>query len=181
MYRKLEPDNAVFRRCEASLLKALQGGLQLTRDELREVFQRAGISTEGELRMGYLMMHAELDGIVCNGARRGKQFTYALLEERVPPARTPARDEARADLARRYFASRGPAMVQDFAKWSGLTVTDAQGGLESVKGLFQSEVLNRQTYWFVTPTRVVKAQPRWRSFCRSMTNTSRATKTAAPL
>ena len=59
-------------------------------------------------------MRAELDGIICSGARRGKQFTYALLDERAPQARMLDRDEALAELASRYFTSRGPATLQDF-------------------------------------------------------------------
>ena len=31
-------------------------------------------------------MRAELDAVICSGPRRGNQLTYALLEERVPPA-----------------------------------------------------------------------------------------------
>ena len=87
MYRKLELDSALFKRSNAVLTKALQGGRQLTRVELASALQQAGIATAGELRMGYIMMHAELDALVCSGARRGKQFTYALLEERVPPVK----------------------------------------------------------------------------------------------
>jgi ATP-dependent Clp protease ATP-binding subunit ClpA len=42
----------------------------LSSDILRDVLERAGIVTRGEFRMVYFMMHAELDGIVCSGARR---------------------------------------------------------------------------------------------------------------
>jgi len=75
MYRKLGLDTATFRRSNAALTKALQGGRQLTRDELRVVLEKSGIQTDGEARMGYLMMFAELDGLVCSGPRRAKQFT----------------------------------------------------------------------------------------------------------
>lgn len=118
MSRKLELDNALFKRSNAALARALHGGRQLTRDELRGVLQKAGIATDGGLRLGYLLMRAELDGMVCSGARRGKQFTYALLDERAPHAKTLGREEALAELAQRYFVSRGPATVQDFAKRS---------------------------------------------------------------
>jgi hypothetical protein len=151
MYRKLELDNAVFKQSKTALLEALQGGHQLTRDQLRGVFHKAGIVTQGELRMGYLLMHAELEGLVCSGPRCGKQFTYALLEERVPEAKSLARKDAFSELARRYFASRGPATVRDFAKWSGLTVTEARNGLESIKSELHSEVLDRESYWFPKP------------------------------
>lgn len=150
MYRKLELDSAIFKRSNAALAKALQGGQQLTRGELRGVLQKAGIATDGELRIGYLMMRAELDGIVCSGPRRGKQFTYALLDERAPQIKALDREEALAELARRYFMSRGPANVQDFVRWSGLTVTDAKSGLEAVKAQLRHEVVSGQAYWFPT-------------------------------
>lgn len=44
--------------------------------------------------------------------------------------------------------SRGPASGQDFAKWSGLTITDARRGLEAVASQLQQEVVNGQAYWF---------------------------------
>ena len=147
MYRKLEIDAALVRRSHAALTKALASGAQLTRDELRDVFARASVPTKGELRMGYIMMYAELEGLVCSGARRGKQFTYSLLDERAPSARISDRNEALAELARRYFASRGPATVQDFAKWSGLTITDCRSGLEAVEDLLEHEVVDGSEYW----------------------------------
>ncbi len=147
-YRKCELDAATFTRSHKALEKALQGGEQLTREELRRELQQAGIVTEGEFRMAYLMMRAELDGIVCSGARRGKQFTYALLEERVPPAKPFARDEALSELVLRYFSSRGPATLQDCVWWSGLTMADAKCGIEQVKPKLPREVIDGKTYWF---------------------------------
>ncbi len=145
-YRQLGLEAATFARSHEELAGALEGGRHRTRDELREVLRRAGIETEGQ-RMAYLMMGAELDGIVCSGPLRGRQFTYALLDERAPRRRTLTRDEALAELAGRYFTSHGPATVRDFAKWSGLTVADARAGLEAVKSGLQEQVVDGQTYW----------------------------------
>jgi hypothetical protein len=78
-------------------------------------------------------MEAELDGIIVNGARRGKQITYALLDERVPPALGRDRDESLHALARVYFTTRGPATIRDFSWWSGLSMADAKRGLETVR------------------------------------------------
>jgi hypothetical protein len=147
-YRRLEFDQDLIRRSHDALGKELQGGQQRTREELRAVLQQAGIATAGELRMSYLMMQAELDGIVCSGPRRGKQFTYMLLEERAPHARTLEREEAVSELARRYFLSRGPATVQDFARWSGLAAIHARQGLAAVKAQLHHEAVDGQSYWF---------------------------------
>jgi len=94
------------------------------------------------------MMSAELDGVICSGPRKGKQFTYALLEERVHPVKALKRDEALAELTKRYFASRGPATLKDFTWWSGLTMTDVKAGIEMVKSEFIAEEIDGHTYWF---------------------------------
>jgi len=111
------------------------------------VLQRASIVANNLLRFTYIIMRAELDGIICSGARRDKQFTYALLDERAPQARMLDRDEALAELARRYFTSHGPATLQDFVWWSGLTIADAKTGLEMVRSQLMHEVVDSQTYW----------------------------------
>src|SRR5436190_10253869 len=126
--RKFELDARTFRRSQSLLAKALEGGRHLTREELTQVLERAGIGCK-ELRPTLLMMQAELDAVITSGPRRGKQFTYALLDERAPPEKTLARDEGLAVLALRYFASHGPAQIRDFAWWSGLTIADAKAGV----------------------------------------------------
>jgi hypothetical protein len=153
MYRKLGLDSSVFRRSNDALAEALSGGKQLTRDGIRAVLDRAGVDAKGEFRLGYLLMRAELDGVVCSGGREGKQFTYALFDERVPPSRARGRNEALAELARRYFTSRGPATVHDLAKWSGLTLADARRGLDEVRSELQSKVIDGQSIWFSAPVR----------------------------
>ncbi|TMF51214.1 MAG: winged helix DNA-binding domain-containing protein [Chloroflexi bacterium] len=149
-YRRLELDEAIFTRSNAALVKALQGGKQLTRAELVSALRQAGIAADDLLRFAHIIMHAELDGIICSGARRGKQFTYALLEERAPQARTLERNEALAEFARRYFTSHGPATLQDFVWWSGLSAADARAGLAMVTSQLIHEDVDGQTYWFST-------------------------------
>ena len=146
-YRTLALDATVFARSCAALEGALAGGRQLTRLELAKVLQRAGVQADGP-RLAYLMMHAELDAVICSGARRGKQFTYALLEERAPRAKVLARDEALAELTRRYFSSHGPATLRDYVWWSGLTARDAGTGIE-MSALAQT-VIDGRSYWFVS-------------------------------
>lgn len=146
-YRKYGLDATTQALGNAVLIQTLQGGRQCTRDELAAALQQAGIATPGELRLVYLLMHAELSGLICSGARRGKQFTYALLEERVPPTRSFDREEALAELVTRYFLSHGPATVPDFVWWSGLTVADASVGLELVGSALTQTVINGKRYW----------------------------------
>jgi hypothetical protein len=145
--RKHELDAKTFRRSNAALKKALRGGKQLTREELGAVLRGAGIEARGE-RLGLLMMRAELDAVIVSGARRGKQFTYALFDERVPPRKPRSRERALAELTSRYFESHGPALLHDFAWWSGLTLSDAKAGVELVGRRLDKQELNGKTYWF---------------------------------
>ena len=149
--RQLEVDRKLIKQTNTLLRKALKGGKQRTRAELGSVLERNDIQTDG-LRLGHIVMHAELDGILCSGARRGKQFTYALLEERAPQAKALHREEALAELTKRYFRSHGPATLRDFVWWSGLTMTEGRKGMDFVKSELEQEVIERQTYWF-TPSR----------------------------
>jgi hypothetical protein len=126
--------------------RALEGGMALTRNELAARLTRGGIAAPG-MQLAYLVMHAELDGVICSGPRRGKQFTYMLLDERVPAAGPVDRDEAVAMLARRYFTSRGPATVQDFVWWSGMTARDTSAALEAIKPSIVRETIGSGTYY----------------------------------
>lgn len=151
MYRQLELDNLVFERCNDIIIKILEGGKQLTRDNLNEEFERHSILAKGH-RLSYIMMNAELEGIICSGARQGNQFTYALLDERVTHKKTPEKDEALAELTTRYFTSRGPATVKDFATWSGLTISDCKRGIEMIRPLLLKIIAEQQEYFFSPDT-----------------------------
>ena len=151
--RKLELDATVLRRSRTALTKALRGGKHLTRTELARALTTAGVRADGTQRLAHLMMHAELDGHICSGPRRGKQFTYALLEERVPEAKELERDAALCELARRYFATRGPASADDFAWWSGLTRAEAKRGVESAESELDHAIIGGRKYWFLRSTR----------------------------
>jgi hypothetical protein len=147
--RALELDAAVFRRSHAVLTRALRDGGYLTRTELRPLLERAGVAIRSGQRLAHIMLRAELDAVVCSGPRRGKQFTYALLEERVAPAASPGRDEALGDLTRRYFATRGPATLRDFCWWSGLTMSDAKRGVQIVGSFLQRARVRDDDCWFM--------------------------------
>lgn len=146
-YRKLELDGPVFKRSNKILTDTLKGGKHLTRSELKTVLNRSGIASDDPIRLAHIMIRAELDGVVCSGARTGKQFTYALLEERVPATKALTRDEALAKLARRYFSSHGPATLQDFIWWSGLIASDAQQAIGLVERHLSEELVQKKIYW----------------------------------
>jgi hypothetical protein len=147
-YRKLHLDERTFARSRTVIERALRDGRHLTRPELKAALARARIVAEGP-RLAFLIMRAELDAVICNGPRRGNQLTYALLDERVPAATRMDRDAALAELARRYFASHGPATLKDYVWWSGLTVRDARAGIDLAGTALTGEQVDGLTYWSV--------------------------------
>jgi hypothetical protein len=146
MHRKLELDSKTFTRAKKVLTKALTEHTHLTRNQILPLFQKAGIRTD-DIRSSFLMMDAELDGLICSGPRVGKQFTYALMDARVPVATRLSPDEALAELAWRYFRSRGPATIYDFAWWSGLTIGHGKKAVDLLKDRLEHVVHNGQAYW----------------------------------
>ncbi|NLR67278.1 winged helix DNA-binding domain-containing protein [Chitinophaga varians] len=137
---------AVITKSQKVLEKLLRNRQQLTRLQIAPALQQAGIVTD-EYRLGSLLGHAELDGLICSGPRHGKQFSYVLLEEHVPATAPLSKAESIAALAQRYFHSHGPATLQDFAWWSGLTVIEAKSGLEAVKDQLIAVEADDKTYW----------------------------------
>lgn len=157
-YRQLELNEAVFARCQDHFQQALQGGKQLTRPELYGVLAQAHIPT-ANARGLHILGHLAQKGLICFGPRRGKQPTFTLLEEWVPPAPARDREEALAELARRYFGSHGPATGHDFAWWSGLKLADARLGTALAAGALAKEVIGGQTYWFAPSMPVAPDAP----------------------
>lgn len=158
-YRKLELDEELLAKTNLLLGRTLEGGDQLTRKEVAAVLERSGIIASGP-RLAYILMHAELDAVICSGGLNGKQQTYASLEERAPRTKSLNRDEALAELIRRYFISRGPATVKDFVRWSGLTGVDAKFGLEMASSRLEHEVVDDRDYWFAPASQPTKRTTR---------------------
>jgi hypothetical protein len=146
--RQLELDAATLARGTAVFERALRDRQYLTRAELGERLGRAGLAMAG-VRLAHTAMYAELEGVICSGPRRGKQSTYGLVAERAPSARRLSRDEALAELTRRYFRSHGPATIRDFSWWSGLTHADARRGLEINRA--RRHEVGLRTYWTIGP------------------------------
>lgn len=122
----------------------------ITREELAEELAARGFETTERHDVRYVLSHAELEGIVCSGEVRGSKPTYALLHRRAPGAAVLSHEESLERLARRYFDSHGPATLEDFRWWSGLTKTDARKGMALISAHFISEVINGKTYLMPT-------------------------------
>jgi hypothetical protein len=137
-------DNRTLERCQEIIYDALKGGRQVVRSDLLQLLEDAGISTANQ-RGYHILWHCAYQGLICFGPINGKQQTFVLLEEWVLLSRELTFEESLAELAVRYFTAHGPATVNDFAWWVGMTLTDARRGLEAVKGeLFSEQVEGRE-------------------------------------
>jgi len=155
-YQRLGLDKSLLEKSSQIIYRALKDGKQLTRKELKFQLEKKGIATQ-ELRLSFLLLRAALDGQICFGSRRNKEFTFTLLDEWIPAAKKLESDEALAELTRRYFTSHGPATIKDFAWWSGLPIIDIKRGLEIIKSGLHKEVVKEQTYWMPDNMPVKKA------------------------
>ena len=145
-YRQLELDAAAFARSRRILGRALDGGRRLTRPQAYAALERGGVSPAGQ-RGFHVLGHLAQQGLLCFGPREGRQPTFVLLEDWIPRSPDMPRDAALAALAGRYFASHGPATLQDFAWWSGLLVKDAQAGIEEAGAQLVHETRDGRSFW----------------------------------
>ena len=146
-YRKFELDTQVFKQTTKVLVKALKGGKHLTRAVLKRILNESGVAAEDGIRLGYILLRAELDGVICSGPRDGNQFTYALFEERVPHTKRIDREQALATLTEAYFRSHGPASLQDFMWWSGLTTVDVKSGINMSQKSLTKISFGDKVFW----------------------------------
>lgn len=145
LLREFELDDTVLARCRKVMTKALGDGQPLTRSEVYARLDKAGIATERQ-RGIHITGRLAQEGLLCLGPRADKQPTFVLMEQWIPKGREMQRDQALAELARRYFHSHGPATVQDFTWWSGLTVKQVQLGIELASADLTTEVIGGKTY-----------------------------------
>jgi hypothetical protein len=145
-FRQLHLNDESFSRAGKLIARTLVRERRLTRDAIYALLEDHRISCAGQRGIHILWRLAQ-EGLICFGPREGNQPTFVLLEEWVPATRLLPRDEALAKLAQRYFASHGPATIQDFAWWSGLTAGNARSGFEDVQSQFVSLTVDGRTYW----------------------------------
>ena len=145
-YRTLELDGAAFARSARVLVRALEGGRSLTRPEVYQALERAGVSPAGQ-RGIHVIGHLSQQGLICHGPRRERQPTFVLLEEWIRESASPTREEALVMLATRYFSSHGPATLADFTWWSGLRVKEAQEAIATAGRRLSKETRDGRSWW----------------------------------
>lgn len=145
-WRELGLDERTLARCEALIVPALKGGNQLTRNAIGGILDDAGIDRSGQ-RLPHILMHCELEAVICSGGLVHKQQTYTLLDERVSTHSRFDHDAALVELATRYLRSHGPATVRDLRWWSSLPIADIKKALNILGSEVQSYTIDGITFW----------------------------------
>jgi hypothetical protein len=145
IYRQHGLDQATLDRGVAVIADELEGGQHRTRAELAQALAGRGVVSQG-IGLAYVVMNAELEGVICSGPVRGAQQTYALLDERVPRSADVGGDIA--ELARRFFLGHGPASIQDLARWSSLTIGQCRDAVEAGKDRLDCMSVEGVELWF---------------------------------
>jgi hypothetical protein len=145
--KELDLTESLLKKCNRIIRDSLKGENHLTREELVAILAKAKVPLENQ-RAYHILVMSELDGISCSGRIKGGKQTYALLDERVPKTKDLTKEESLRKIAGIFFSSRGPATIQDFIWWSGLSVADSKNALEIAKPDLVSEKSNSEIYWF---------------------------------
>jgi len=126
--RRLAQENVTPDAAErgvATIARSLADEGPLTRVQLRERIDMAGVRTEGQALVHLLM-------IAVRGPMVAGQHAYVLAHDWLGKPASVDRNRALAELARRYLTGHGPANDRDLAKWSGLSLRDVRTGLSAI-------------------------------------------------
>jgi hypothetical protein len=118
-------------RAVETIERALAEEGPLTRHQLRERLDAAGVPTVGQALI-HLLFLAAVRGVIVRGPMVGKDHAYILVSDWLDPAKPVDRDKALAELARRYLVGHAPASDRDLARWAGLPLRAARAGLEAI-------------------------------------------------
>jgi DNA glycosylase AlkZ-like len=129
-------DDATCERALSALAATLAGSPSLTRADLVTRLAAEGIPIDPRTQQPpHLLGYAANRGLICRGPDGpGEEPAYVLLDEWARDAPSLGRDEALAELARRYLGGYGPAAPADFAAWSGLPAADSKRAWDLIAG-----------------------------------------------
>lgn len=117
--------------------RSLAANGPLTRGQLRERVQAAGVRVAGQALVHILLL-ASIRGLVVRGPMVGAEQAFVLVRDWLgaPPVELD-RERALAELARRYLVGHGPATDRDLARWAGLPLRDVRRGIRGIAPLLE--------------------------------------------
>lgn len=145
-HERLSLNDKILLQSKKILTKALSGGKVLSRPKIMELLKQSELNTDAG-RGYHTLWYLSQTGILIAGSVDEKQQTFALLDEWVKSSNNLTREESINLLTKRYFTSHGPATIQDFMWWSGLTTKEVNAALDANKKIFVCEKVDGKDYW----------------------------------
>jgi hypothetical protein len=147
-------DERTCRRALTAIERVLRGSRPLTRAELVGRLAAEGVDIDLRTQAPpHLLGYAANLGLICRGPDlEGDEPSYVLLDEWLPATRPRDRDDALAELARRYLAGYGPARVQDLVAWSGLPAADGKAAWRLLDGELERVSMDGVELWALSGT-----------------------------
>ena len=110
---------------------AIEADGPLTRREVGRRLSDSGFEIEERFKH-HLWLLATLDGELCLGPDHGAYACLVRTTDWLGELPTLPREDALAELARRYLRGYGPADERDFARWAGLPLRDTRLAFERI-------------------------------------------------
>jgi len=139
-------DATSFAACARAFRRALKDGAILTREQMYQVMESAGVHA-GSQRGYHVLCRLAQEKVICFGPQEGARQTFVLLDDWCPPEEAYVPASPLAELAVRYFTSHGPATDKDLAWWSGLTLREVRQGLAEASGSLSRYEWEGTVYW----------------------------------
>lgn len=143
-HRQLGITDAVRDAAYAALRELLADGPR-TRKELAPALPATQFPQQGQV-VGHLLLLAELDALICSGAPRDGEHTYALVGDVVSAADVRGREEAIDELVTRFVRGHGPTAERDLRRWCTLPVVPMRRVLAD--GRFERAEVDGVAVWF---------------------------------
>jgi hypothetical protein len=124
-------DDATAEQGIQLLIDILSQDGPLTRAEIVEQLRNRGFPLEGQARI-HLLGLAALQGRIIQGADRGRQPTFVLLDDWLGSVQVASPESPAAELASRHLKAFGPTTPADFSTWSGLSLTQARSAWKEI-------------------------------------------------
>jgi len=129
---KITPQHV--RQMIETMLDGLSGGPLTQHELITRAIERAPRGLRAWLEHAWVPVRpAIIEGAIVYGPPRGAETTFVRADRWIGEQRPMDVEAARGELLRRFLRAFGPATAHDFAKWSGIKVSDVRMVLAAIE------------------------------------------------